>query len=186
MTCAQENIVIRKGRTFRMPVRYAVKPYIYKAISAVEGTVPVTLTIIAHGVPNGWRVSLVGSEDDEVIPPRVIEWREATYVDNDTIELNEVLDTEDATHIVYETPASLADLTVRMQIRASTASDTVLITPTIALDDALKTITITISAEDTAAIDWRRGVYDLEVEDADGNVVQLLEGRVEVKPEVTR
>lgn len=186
MTCVTENIVIRKGKTFRMPVRYAVKPYIYKAISAIEASVPLTLTIAAHGVPNGWRVALVGSADDEVIPPRHVEWRGATYVDNDTIQLNEVLDDEDATHIVYETPASLVGLTARMQIRASVTSTTVLLTPTIALDDATKMITVTISAVNTAAIDWRRGVYELEVEDAGGIVTQLLEGRVEVKSEVTR
>ena len=49
-------------------------------------------------------------------------------------------------------------------------------------------VTVEVSASDTAAIDSDvcRGVYDIELEDPDGVVVRLVEGRVRFAPEVTR
>lgn len=49
-------------------------------------------------------------------------------------------------------------------------------------------ITVEVSAEDTAAVaaDVCRGVYDIELEDPDGVVVRLVEGRVRFSPESTR
>jgi hypothetical protein len=49
-------------------------------------------------------------------------------------------------------------------------------------------VMVEVSAIDTAAIDSDvcRGVYDLELEDPDGFVVRLIEGRIAIVPEVTR
>jgi hypothetical protein len=61
------------------------------------------------------------------------------------------------------------------------------VSPTdIVLDDTAKTITVTISAADTAAYDFTTGVYDLELVSSGGVVTQLLAGNVTVGSEVTR
>ena len=55
----------------------------------------------------------------------------------------------------------------------------------IAIDNAAKTITLTISAEDTEAIDWTSGVYDLEMISDTDEVTAILTGRVSVSQEIT-
>lgn len=55
----------------------------------------------------------------------------------------------------------------------------------ITLDTTRKTITLTISAADTAAMAWKKGVYDLEMVSPTGVVTALLTGNVAVTKEVT-
>lgn len=57
----------------------------------------------------------------------------------------------------------------------------------IAIDTARHTITLTISAADTALMSWRTGVYDLELVSPDPVpvVTALLSGRITVGKEVT-
>lgn len=55
----------------------------------------------------------------------------------------------------------------------------------ITLDNTTKTITLTISADDTAAITWKKGIYDLELESSAGIVTALMFGAVTVTKEVT-
>lgn len=55
----------------------------------------------------------------------------------------------------------------------------------IVLDAALKTITLTVSATDTAALTWKKGSYDLEMVSPAGVVTALLTGTVTVSKEVT-
>ena len=111
-----------------------------------------------------------------------------------SISLNDVDSTDYTTYtsggsLLYLTPASLSGVTARMQIRATAESTTTLdslVSPTdIVLDDTAKTITVTISATDTAAYDFLTGVYDLEVV-ASGVVTKLLSGNITVESEVTR
>ena len=48
------------------------------------------------------------------------------------------------------------------------------------------TITVVISKERTANVDWSSGVYDLELTNAGGGTIRLIEGTVEMSKEVTR
>lgn len=92
------------------------------------------------------------------------------------------------------TPAAidLTGATARMQIRAALADETALIELTEANGRALVTdaengkITLLITAEDTAALDFTKGVYDMEIEYSDGTVDRVLEGKVKLSKEVTR
>ena len=88
-------------------------------------------------------------------------------------------------------PIDLTGYGARMQVRRSKASPDVLFELTtangrVAIDGAAGKVTLTITAEESAAFTWRRGVYDLELEAGDGVVRRLLEGAVEVNREVTR
>jgi hypothetical protein len=90
-----------------------------------------------------------------------------------------------------DTVINLTDFTARMQIRQSVNSSTVLEELTtenggITLGGVLGTITLLISASDTAAYTWKTGVYDLELISPTGIVTRLLQGTVIVSPEVTR
>jgi len=92
------------------------------------------------------------------------------------------------------TPPELVDLTgatARAQIRSTLGSSSVLLSLTtenskIVLGDEDGTITLALSATETAALTWTTGVYDLEIVFADGTVRRLMAGKVKVVAEVTR
>lgn len=84
----------------------------------------------------------------------------------------------------------LTGYTARAQIRRKKRSDTFFIELTtendrIFLGGVLGTIELALSAEETAALDFTTGVWDLELE-KDGIVIRLVEGAVTLSKEVTR
>lgn len=95
--------------------------------------------------------------------------------------------------LTWKISGALVDLTgytARMQVRRKVTSDSTLLSLTsgsgITLGGSAGTITLSVSATDTAAMTWREGKYDLELVASDGTVTRLLEGRITVDPEVTR
>lgn len=88
-------------------------------------------------------------------------------------------------------PVDLTGCTARMQVRSQVDSPDVLLELTTAngrieIDALAGTLTLKLSAAETAALTWRNAVYDLEVVHPGGQVRRLAEGQVKVKPEVTR
>ena len=88
-------------------------------------------------------------------------------------------------------PVDLTGCTARMQVRLKVDDETVLVELTtanggITLGGTAGTVTIYMSDEATAAINWKSGVYDLEIEFGNGDVRRLMYGGVSVSPEVTR
>lgn len=88
-------------------------------------------------------------------------------------------------------PVDLTGRSARMMIRKTlTTSPPLAILTTenggIELGGALGTVTVKLTAQQTSAIAAETGVYDLEIEDADGFVHRLLKGEVELDPEATR
>lgn len=91
-------------------------------------------------------------------------------------------------------PAVAVDLTgctARMQVRSEVESSTVLLELTtedggITLGDTAGTVDLYVSDEDTGAITWDGGVWDLEIVHPSGEVTRLAQGSIGVSPEVTR
>lgn len=88
-------------------------------------------------------------------------------------------------------PVDLTGCTARMQVRAKIDSTDTLLNLTtenggINLGGTAGTVTVFLSATATAALTWKSGVYDLEVQFGNGDVRRLLAGSVAVSPEVTR
>ena len=86
---------------------------------------------------------------------------------------------------------NLTGYTARMQVRSTleSASSVVELTTAngrIALGGSAGTITLTISATDTAALTAGRGVYDLELVSGSGIVTRLLQGVCTIIRNVTR
>lgn len=89
------------------------------------------------------------------------------------------------------TPRDLTGYTARMQVRDSYDAVSFHVELTtengrIAITPAEGKVALTISATDTAALDFSAGVYDLELVDVSGVVTRLMEGGVAFSPEVTR
>lgn len=200
MTCATTDLTIRKGETFSRVLRWETTPIVYKAISAITAAAPPVITATGHGIPDGWSVAVISAGGMTEInalnwPLKRSDFHKATKLTDDTISLNDVNAAEytaytSGGYVAYNTPTSLSGLTARMQIRASKNASTTLLELTtensrIALDDTLKTITLTITAADTEDLTFTKGVYDLEM--INGTVVtRLLQGNIIVDGEVTR
>lgn len=88
------------------------------------------------------------------------------------------------------TAIDLTGYSARLQVRESvTASSTVISLTSgsgITLGGTAGTISLLLSATDTAALTFEKGVYDLELVSGSGVVYRVLQGRVTVSPEVTR
>lgn len=92
-----------------------------------------------------------------------------------------------------EVPVNLTGYTARMQVRKTVNSVDKLLDFTtengaITLGGVLGTIEIVGSATNTSAIpdNIKSGVYDIEIQSSSGFVTRLLEGDVDIRPEVTR
>lgn len=199
MTTTQ-NFTIQQGKTFTQVVRWETLPYLFAAIAGVTNVAPVAVeTETAHGIPSGWKVAVVDSGvsqlDATKNPPADKDFRQATVVDTTHINFNPLsgvaFDTwEEGGYLQWFTPHDLAGYTARLQVKDKVGGTVLLELTTenggIALDDTEKTITLTVSAEDTAAItDWTKGVYDLELVSPGDVVTAVLTGKVTVEPEIT-
>jgi tRNA threonylcarbamoyladenosine modification (KEOPS) complex Pcc1 subunit len=87
-------------------------------------------------------------------------------------------------------PVDLSGCSARMQIRKDVRTSTPMVELTtdngrITLGGETGLITLRLNAEDTAAL-TRDGVYDLELIDAQGEVIRLLKGQMALDRETTR
>lgn len=92
---------------------------------------------------------------------------------------------------VSGSPVNLTDYTARMQARTSHISGTVVLDMAtsngkITLGGTAGTITLSLTASETAAITAQSLSYDLELVSVGGVVTRLVEGQIVLTPEVTR
>jgi hypothetical protein len=195
----KQDLQIIQGKTFVQVVRWETSPIVYKAITGISKTAPITITVPGHGAVHGWRGAVTAVQGMKQAnaahtPPRDDDYHQITYIDADTVQFNDVNAAEYDTYtsggyLQYNTPQDISGYTARMSIKnrvGATALDTFTsVGGDIVVDNSAKTITLTISATDTAAYTFRKGVYDLELISAGGVVTQLLYGSVVVTQEVT-
>lgn len=161
------------------------------AISLATGA-PV-LTVSGHGCTNGWRAyvyDVLGMKqiNTENNPPRMSEdesrsdWHESTVIDASTIEFNRVNPIDDNGKLwpayvsggffCYYTARDLTSYTADVVVRdkeggtvllSSRLSDAPLNLLTATVDNATKTVRIGMSETDTAAILWKKGVWEVEM-----------------------
>lgn len=205
-----KDLQITQGKTFALVLRWETEPVISKPITAISLAFgSPRLTVVGHGAPDGWRTAATRVKGMKQInaensPPSDSDYHPATAIDANTIEFNGVTPCDDNGNewpaylsggfLQYNTPVDLTGFVGRMKIKdkvggtvlASTeVGDDPLDILTIAIDNAAKTITLTISATDTAALTWKAGVYDLEMVSPTGVVTAILSGKVFVSKEVT-
>ena len=199
----QENIEVVQGKTFLRPVRWEVLPIVYRPITGISQTAPVRITCPTHGAPEGWRAAVVSAKGMLQInalnaPLKDKDYHSVTVIDADTVEFNDVNAAgfkayTSGGYLQYNTPALLSGHTARMSIKDKIGGtellrlDTSVVAPQprIVLDDIEKTITLSVSAADMAALGWTKGVYDLEVVSPAGIVTLLMYGSFTVVKEVT-
>ena len=198
-----EKLVIRQGETFNHVIMWATSEMVYKPISAIPSVAPLRLTVVSHELVTDVPVAVtavkgmveLNAEVDEDGTVDESAYVPATRIDQDTIELNSVNGAGfkpyvSGGYIQYRKPVDLssyptARMTIKDRVGGTVLMELTSATGDIVISNTTKKITVVISDEDTAAITWKRGVYDLEVEAYDGTVVRLDWGTVEVSREIT-
>ena len=193
------DLEIQKGDTYSPVIRWAVLPFIYKAITAIANTAPVRITAAGHGLASGWPAAVVSAQGMKEInassPPKDDEYLPVTIVDGNTVEFNTVNASlfskyTSGGYLQYYTPAPLSGRTARMQVKDKDGNVLLALTSDngrILLDDTNHTITLLLTAAETAAITWKHGAYDLEVANSDTpeTVTKLYYGTVFLNNEIT-
>lgn len=194
------TMTIKKGKTFSRVLRPTAPPYIYKAITAISKGAPVQITAPAHGLVNGQYVAVVSVKGMKEIngesPPRDRDYHKATVVDANTVTINDINSSDYSIYtgggyLQFLTPLDMAGCTARRSIKDKVGGTLLLSLTTanggIAIDNVAHTITEKITATATAAIGWKKGVTDLELEvTATGVVTEIdAEDVVVVQAEVT-
>ena len=196
---ASKDLTIEQGKTFTQVLRWEIQPVVYKAITAITQSAPVRITCPEHGVPQGWRVAVVSVKGMAQInssntPPKAKDYHQATVINADTLELNDINAAEfkayvSGGYVQYNTPVDLTGMSARLVIKDKVGGTELLRLDSsalggIVLNNSTKTITATISATVSAALTWKKGVYELEIEDSLGHVSSLLAGAVTVTKEI--
>lgn len=183
-------ITIKQGKTYRNVLRWEAKPFIYKAISAITQGGPARITATGHSIPDGWRVmveSVKGMSEINSDQMGLNRWQLATVIDANTVELNDVNSSlfkayKSGGFLKLYSPVDMTGYTARMVIKDAAGATVYSATPTV--DNVSKTVSIDISATDTAAMTFSKAVMEVEIESPTGQVTQLLFAQVSLEREV--
>ena len=193
MAPSKLNLKIFQGSTFAEVLRWESSTKTYIPITGITKAAPVVITAPAHGMPVNWRTkvtNVVGMKEINSIDYYVV-----TAVTNNSVTLNDVNSLGYTAYtsggvLEYNQPVDLNGYTARMQIREKITSTTVIKELTtnnggISIDNTTKTITINISATDTAALTFKSAVYSLELITG-STVIPFVYGSVSLESEITR
>ncbi|UVO19602.1 hypothetical protein [Stutzerimonas stutzeri] len=191
MQPAKLDLAIIHGTTLRDPLRLMQPRYEYRPITSLGGS-PLRLTV-DHGLPGDWLAWVEGVSGMQGVnrAPRAEKPHRVKVVDPATLEINALSAfglAPSGGQLVYKPPVDLTGATARMQIRAQLGGAVLLELTTEnggLVITGPGTLVRTLSATETAALTWTEGVYDLEVEYADGTVQRYLQGAVTVSREGT-
>ena len=201
-----QDLYLQQGKTQPLVLRCETVPIVYKTISAIQKSAPVRMTLNnTTGLLDGWRVAVTGVKDIDTEANKVKDkdYHAVTLIDATTIEINDINAVGFKTYtsggvLQFNTPLDLAGYDARLEIRNKKNGDTVLYTMTvtnklIAIDNALKTVTLYFDAVPFSDLTWKKGYYELELFKTitrDGQSVESvyspLEGNVYLDVETTK
>jgi hypothetical protein len=197
MQPAKINYKIYQGSTFQETFRWESETKVYVPISAIAKSAPcVITTTTAHNLPVGWRFRVVGAGGMKEINSVGEEYHLSTLTPTTTtVEINQVNSLNYNAYtsggvVEFNQPVPFTGYQARMQIRETVDSPTVIHEATtqnnqIVLDNANKTIQITLLANVTQNFNFATAVYSLELYNGN-NVIPFINGNLTLVQEVTR
>jgi hypothetical protein len=198
MEPAKLSYKIYQGSTFTETLRWESETKMYAPISNITQAAPCVITTASsHTVPLNWRVRVTGVSGMKDINNIADDaYYLVTGKTSNTLTLNQV---NSANYTAYTSggilswnmPVPLTGYTALMQIRETRESSTVIAELSTAnnrifIDPINYTITMRLSATDTAPFDFDSAVYSMELTDTQNNVFQFLNGSISLVREVTR
>ena len=189
------NFKMYQGSTFTEVIRWESSTKVYKPITSISKSAPVTITANAHDIPLGWRTKVTNAGGMTQINDTE-NYYQVTGLTTNTVTINSINSLGYTDHVAntgvleYNQPVPLVGFTARMQLRPTLSSSTIIDeytteNGTIALDTALSTITIIVPATQTASYGFSTAVYSLELVGGT-RVYQLITGTITLVQEVTR
>ena len=194
------DLCIYRGSTFSLVLRWEASPWVYRPITAITQSAPMTITCPAHGLVAGWRAAIASvlgmvEANAENSPPKAKDFHQIQVVDVNTVQFNDVNSSQFTAYqsggvLQYLTPVPLTGYSAAMAIKDKVDGNVLLLLDSttnnrIVLDPTGLTVTLTVAAADTAAISWANGVYDLELTSPGGVVTTLIQGKVQVEKDIT-
>lgn len=194
-----KDIVIEQAATFYMIVRWGTEPYLFAAITGITQSAPAKITAPAHGLKSGWPVAISSVQgmldiNASTSPPKAKDFQPVTVVDTNTVTVDDLNASGFSAYsgggvLQYMTPQALTGYTAKMSIKDKVGGTEVFhldsTSYTIVIDPVALTITLSISASESSAFTWTKGVYDLKLTSSLGVVTTILSGKVTVNPAVT-
>ncbi|MCZ4321454.1 hypothetical protein [Pseudomonas anguilliseptica] len=206
----QIDIVITRGKTFEFGFLYADDEPRQVLITGMPSKVPLRLTVVGHGLPDGWPfwVSCVKSpaelntsiDSDSASEVMDAEPYTVKVVDADTIEVPGVIAScwrsfSGPGVLITAPPIDLTGWQCRAQVRDKVGgevlfswhSDPAENPDSLAIVDvALSSFTLTMDAATAQALTWKKGKYDFEAIAPSGEVYPLTAiSNIVVEDEVT-
>lgn len=195
-----QKLEIRKGATWKHVIRWETKPTVFKPITGATQSAPCQISVPDHNIPNGWRIMRISgatgmksinthSSSGGVylrtpLGTAFPSGLRVTVIDDVTLALDDVNSSVfpawvSGGVIEYNTPVPLGGFTGIMHLRSSVKSTSTLIelnegNGRILINPSANTITLQLSAEDTAAITFKSAVASLEMTSSTGEVTILL------------
>ncbi len=188
------NLKIYQGATFLETLRWESAEKVYVPITGIAKSAPLVVTASTHNIVPGWRVKLYGMQGMKEL--NNLDYLQVTSVTLDTLTFNSINSINYNEYVSggileYNKPIDLTGYTAKMQIREKIESSTIIKELStennkIVIDTVNNTISINISANETAALNFTSAVYSLELTNAVGVVKPLVAGSVSLIKEVTR
>ena len=181
------DITARKGASFTVPIRIQTDEIVWKAVTSIEKVAPAVIGVVGHECPTGWPITfhsvggmteLNAPEDD----PASKTYR-VVPIDGDTLSIPKLNTSRLKTYsgggyIAYKRPLSLAGfVSARMEIRESVDGPLLYRLDTdsesIEIDSESNTIWLKLSPLQTESFAFDKGVFDIELVGALGEVVNI-------------
>ena len=191
LTAGKHDFEIEQGATFKSTVVWTDD---LKEVSSItRASTTATVTVVNHGLSVGNYVLILGADDSDYNGV----FQVASSADDDTFTYT--LTGAPATPATSTTSGQIkmgkckslagysANMDIREKIEDSSALETLSTTGgEIVITTAQGKLVMTLTTAQTGALDFNRGVYDLELVSGVGVVTRLIQGEVDFKKEVTR
>lgn len=197
---AKTNLIIQQGKTFNRVIRYEGPEIIYHPITNIQKSAPVRITFSTpHPFYDGQRVAITGVSGMKQInaksnnPVAMEDYVSCKVVDLTHIEINSINASEFTVYksggfvqalVPIDLTGYIGRFVIKNRVGGNVLFSSLINTDAIDIDVVNKAIKLKISAENTADFTWTSGVYEVELEDADGFVTQLLYGNIKVEKEI--
>jgi hypothetical protein len=190
------DFTLVRGTTFVRTLYLADAPIVYRPITGITNAAPVRITAVGHGLVTGLAAAVadvVGMTEINAAhsPPRASDYRPVTVIDVDHIEFNDISSLGFGAYVSggalqYYTPVDLTGALVTMNLRDEPGGNVLLALTSpaggVVLDNTAKTVTITITDVQIAALTRDSYAFDAEIKYASGRIDPIIYGYAWVAP----